>query len=111
MQERKLMELPWTASSPRLARTALQHWGANLEAEVVVSELVMNAVRHGAPPVSLVAERTAETFRVGVCDDRHDMGAPGPDSVGLQLVEAFATTWGVTPIRGDGKCVWAEFPA
>jgi two-component sensor histidine kinase len=77
----------------------------------VVSELVTNALRHGAPPISLVTERTAETFRVGVCDERREMGAPAPDSRGLRIVEAFSATWGISRFDGDGKCVWAEFPA
>jgi len=76
-----------------------------------VSELVTNAVRHGAPPISLVSERTADTFRIGVCDARRDMGPPEAESNGLRLVDAFATDWWVAPVARDGKCVWAEFPA
>ena len=105
------MDLPWTASAPRLARAALRQWGANPEAAVVVSELVTNAVRHGAPPISLITERTAETFRIGVCDERHDMGSPEAESRGLLLVEGFARTWWVATVHRGGKCVWAEFPA
>jgi hypothetical protein len=106
-----LMALPWTASAAGFARDALQRWGANPEAAVVVSELVTNALRHGAPPISLVTERTSETLVIGVCDERDDMGTSETESMGLRLVEAFATSWWVTPAREGGKCVWAEFPA
>jgi anti-sigma regulatory factor (Ser/Thr protein kinase) len=110
-RERILMDLPWNASAPRCARKALRAWGANPEANVVVSELVTNALQHGEPPISLVTERTAEIFRIGVCDKRHDLGAVSRDSVGLRIVEALSRSWGVEQVKHNGKCVWAEFPA
>jgi anti-sigma regulatory factor (Ser/Thr protein kinase) len=110
-QERILIDLPWEISASRIARDALGRWGANPEAAVVVSELVTNALRHGAPPISLVTERTAETFRISVHDERRDMGALAPDSLGLRLVEAFSARWGISHVNDDGKCVWAEFSA
>jgi hypothetical protein len=109
--ERVVTDLPWAVSAPSLARAALRRDGANPEAEVVVTELVTNALCHAAPPISLVTERTADTFRISVFDERGDMGAAAPDSFGLRLVEAFSATWGVGEVGGDGKCVWAEFPA
>lgn len=108
--ERVVMDLPWNAGALRLARNALREWGATPEAEVVLRELVTNALDHGAPPVSLVAERRDKTFWIGVCDECRDWVHTDSDSAGLPLVEAFATSWGVTPVEHHGKCVWADVP-
>jgi anti-sigma regulatory factor (Ser/Thr protein kinase) len=111
MGEALTLELPADVSAPKMARRALALWGANAEADVVVSELVTNAVLHGSAPISLIAIRTAEWIHIEVRDERPDLGSPGPNSVGLRLVEAFSLDWGVTRLKGDGKIVWAEFAA
>jgi anti-sigma regulatory factor (Ser/Thr protein kinase) len=104
-----VLELPYDSSAPSIARHALAQWGANAEADVAISELVANAVQHGKPPIRLLAIRTWDFVHVEVHDERHDFGSPQADSVGLRLVEAFTTSWGVTPFTNDGKAVWAEF--
>jgi anti-sigma regulatory factor (Ser/Thr protein kinase) len=82
---------------------------------LVASELVTNAVRHGAGRV--VARLTIRRSHVelSVSDGgtgeprvgRGDAGAVG--GLGLQIVERLASRWGV--IRGpDGKTVWAVLP-
>jgi signal transduction histidine kinase len=66
---------------------------AGLEAEAdpvavdrVVTNLVINAIRHGAPPILVSAERTSEELRIAVED-----GGPGvPADVRAQLFEQFA---------------------
>jgi anti-sigma regulatory factor (Ser/Thr protein kinase) len=86
--------------------------------ELLTSELVTNAVRHGASDphesILLSARRTDGTVRVEVCDegltafdaepDGTDLMEPGGN--GLVLVEALASRWGVN--RGQPKCVWFE---
>jgi anti-sigma regulatory factor (Ser/Thr protein kinase) len=104
--------LPADTSAPRVARHVLRLFGAsNLNSEVVVSELVTNAVVHGALPIVLTIERTDGTVHVEVRDERGDFGPRSPRAHGLQLVEAFALGWGVDRIEGDGKTVWANVAA
>jgi len=89
--------------------------------ELLTSELVTNAVKHGASDpneaILLSARRTDGTVRVEVCDeglnsfdadpDGTDLMEPGGN--GLVLVEALASRWGVD--RGQPKCVWFEAEA
>jgi len=84
------------------------------ELDVVVSELVGNAVRHGGGgPVHLQVDVTPGGIRVGVSDT-----APGrpvvrrahPDAEsgrGMLLVEQLASAWGVDDAPA-GKQVWAR---
>ena len=52
----------------------------------VVSNLLMNAVRYGAPPFVLAAEQRDRILRISVCDD-----GPGiPDELSSRLFERFA---------------------
>lgn len=88
--------------------------------ELLVSELVTNAVRHGAsdPHESILvrASRTDGHVRVEVCDEGTGF-EPGPDprgalepgGNGLLLVETLASRWGVSP--GQPSCVWFEAEA
>ena len=101
--------LPADASAPRVARETMRSFGAsNPNADVVVSELVTNALIHGALPINLSLERTNDLIHVEVRDKRGDFG-PRPDqSRGLQLIEAFSLGWGINSIQGDGKTVWAD---
>jgi len=85
--------------------------------ELLVSELVTNAVRHGAsdPHESILvrATRTDGAVRVEVCDEGpgfHQRGeAPAefePGGRGLLLVKTLAARWGVSSHRPN--CVWFE---
>jgi serine/threonine-protein kinase RsbW len=85
--------------------------------ELLVSELVTNAVRHGAsdPHESILvrAKRTDGAVRVEVCDEgagfAHRGEAPEdmhPGGRGLMLVKTLASRWGVMP--GQPNCVWFE---
>jgi anti-sigma regulatory factor (Ser/Thr protein kinase) len=103
--------LPFDASAPQTARSVLRAWGAGAEAAVVVTELVLNAVRHGDPPIALTAIRTQNSVHIEVSDDRPELGEPEFDSIGLRLVEGFASSWGIAPRIGGGKVVWAKVPA
>ena len=111
MEDSVDLELPHDSSAPSIARRALARWGASADVDVALSELVTNAVQHGKPPIRLHAIRTWDFVHVEVHDEGHDFGTPNLDSVGLRLVEAFTTDWGVMHLPNDGKVVWAEFEA
>lgn len=119
---------PSTPRSVTAARHAVSHVLAEQgvgeadrgTAEVVVSELVTNAVRHGRVPGRLVELRMTydleKTLTVEVSDagDRRPPASPpdGPSDLaesgrGLALVAAFAHAWGVQD-REVGKTVWAR---
>jgi serine phosphatase RsbU (regulator of sigma subunit)/anti-sigma regulatory factor (Ser/Thr protein kinase) len=90
--------------------------GQREDAELVVAELVTNAVLHGAPPVTLRVLQLAHDVRIEVEDEGRHRPIPvraGPDAMtgrGLNLVACLSTRWGVDP-TSDGKVVWAEVPA
>jgi len=111
--------LPRDPTAVALARRAVEATGAGLSAEqadvarLLVSELVTNAVRHGAGDqvelVLRVGERSAR-FEV------HDAGGQQPElrppagadgGYGLNLVASLASRWGADPDAG----VWFELDA
>jgi anti-sigma regulatory factor (Ser/Thr protein kinase) len=82
-------------------------------AQLLVSELVTNAVLHASPPLMLGIERKGNQMRIVVTDGSsahpltrslHDDTADGR---GLPLVEALSSSWG-WHIAGAGKSVWFE---
>jgi anti-sigma regulatory factor (Ser/Thr protein kinase) len=97
---------------------ALGSWGLDVlraDAELVVSELMSNAVMHapGAASYQLVVTKSATSVRVAVSDQSPrapvvrspDDGRPG--GKGLLIIEALAIRWGYE-LDGGGKQVWAE---
>ena len=81
--------------------------------ELLVSELVTNAVVHGTGEVGL-SVRLAEKIRVAVADKSPQrprlapsVGEPGPHGYGIFLVELLAEAWGVES-TATGKAVWFE---
>jgi anti-sigma regulatory factor (Ser/Thr protein kinase) len=113
---------PSDQHAPTLARRALSGQFGILspeqanDLELIVSELVTNAVRHsrGGPDssVKLSVERSNESLRVQVTDEGNGFTlAPRPDpweggGFGLFLVESLASNWGIE--SGPGTTVWAE---
>lgn len=81
-------------------------------AELVVTELLTNALLHGAPPVRLVVAGADGGARVEVHDCSRALPVRSRQSTeamtgrGLALVDALSQAWGVTP-QGEGKVVWA----
>ncbi|MBN0047991.1 ATP-binding protein [Streptomyces actuosus] len=121
----RTMLFPRRRTTPRTARdfvaATLTEWGETSRLDdmrLCTSELVTNAVLHGAPVGRLVL------VRVGSLDDQlrievHDAGDDTPiqrdpgesavDGRGLLIVSATADSWGVKERTGPGKCVWAAF--
>ncbi|WP_190142906.1 ATP-binding SpoIIE family protein phosphatase [Streptomyces glebosus] len=107
---------PQTAGRARqLTRRALHRWGLGsmLDAtELMVSEVVTNAVRYASRPIALRLLRT-DVLRCEVGDDspqvprmrRAQAGDEG--GRGLFLVDQLALRWGAT-LLSTGKVVWFE---
>jgi anti-sigma regulatory factor (Ser/Thr protein kinase) len=97
----------------------LRAWGLDGEvadAELLVSELVTNAVLHARSLASVSVERQGSLFRIAVCDDSssvprvRDYGPRAVTGRGMLLVDRIADRWGVEERLG-GKCVWFEVVA
>jgi anti-sigma regulatory factor (Ser/Thr protein kinase) len=106
--------------SPQAARAfvdaRLQRWGCDhlVEiAQVLVSELVTNAVVHAGTDCTLRVSLVGGLLRVGVTDRsaapvQVQEYTPGATSGrGLMIVDALADGWGVEAGEG-GKTVWFE---
>ncbi|CAM5302835.1 SpoIIE family protein phosphatase [Streptomyces pilosus] len=95
----------------QLAAWALME--ASFTAELVVSELVTNAIRYGAPPIRLRLIHDASTLICEVSDTSHT--APhlrraktwDEGGRGLLLVAQLTQRWG-SRHTADGKTIWAE---
>ncbi|MCX5056804.1 MULTISPECIES: ATP-binding protein [unclassified Streptomyces] len=104
----------------KAAVTQLSRWGMPVaadEAELLVTELATNVVKHvgeGAP-ASLILEWRGERLRLEV----HDKSRAVPSLAtadcatecgrGLHLLAALAVDWG-TVLTAAGKAVWCEIP-
>ncbi|MFX4294952.1 ATP-binding SpoIIE family protein phosphatase [Streptomyces bohaiensis] len=114
-----LLRMPPRADSVRLARRqvrdSLTRWGLEdlLDSvELLVSEVVTNAVRYAERPVTLRLLRT-DALRCEVGDDVPQLprlrqaGPADEGGRGLVLVQRLARRWGATRL-GTGKLVWFE---
>ena len=87
------------------------------DVELVVSELVANAVRHGAGTITLVLALLPDGVRVAVADQGPgaptlvDAGLERTDGRGLALVDRLAAEWGVDRLPDGGKEVWCVVSA
>jgi anti-sigma regulatory factor (Ser/Thr protein kinase) len=82
------------------------------DAQLVVSELVTNALMHGDGELVLRASVTATAVQVSVTDAGDALPEVLPldptriGGLGLIVVDRVAKAWGVSPFPG-GKTVWA----
>ncbi|MFZ4234643.1 ATP-binding protein [Streptomyces murinus] len=121
----RTMLFPRSRTTPRTARdfvaATLTEWGETSRLDdmrLCTSELVTNAVLHGAPVGQLVLVRV-ESLDKELRIEVHDSGKNRPtqrvpeesavDGRGLLIVAATADGWGVKERTGPGKCVWAAF--
>jgi anti-sigma regulatory factor (Ser/Thr protein kinase) len=86
-------------------------------AELLVSELVTNAVTHGRGVVRLAIDCGEHTVSVTVSDEDPTAPQVQPEQLmaiggrGLRMIETLASAWGVTPHPdGPGKDVWFRLP-
>jgi two-component sensor histidine kinase len=81
--------------------------------ELVVDELVGNAVRHALPPYDLELSRRIDgTIRGEICDGSVAAPVPNPapdyrGGFGLRIVDARTSRWG-SATQLEGKQVWFE---
>ena len=131
---RPLSPVPEEARIARqFVRELLTCWGLGYlsdDAELIIAELVGNAVRHGlrtgrqiiplgkeSPPLRLCLLRRIGEVMLAVTDPSDEAPAPKAPSVdgesgrGLQIVGALSYVWGWSPIEGNGKAVWAVLKA
>lgn len=113
------LDLPFDGSAARLARRTVRENLAGspsetaADIELIVSELVTNAVLHGAAPVALILRTAPGVISIEVCD-----GSPGQPAIptedtrrphagrGLMIVDGLSDHWGWR-LQPPGKCVWA----
>ncbi|MFJ9523626.1 ATP-binding protein [Kitasatospora sp. NPDC101801] len=104
------------AASRAFARVALDDRSCpgTGDVELVVTELVANAMLHADGPLDLVLDITAERFRIEVNDSSPVLPAARephvptrPGGHGLVIVGLASDRWGTAP-RPWGKTVWAE---
>jgi anti-sigma regulatory factor (Ser/Thr protein kinase) len=101
------------------ARKALFEWGINEHAgtvELVISELVTNAIRHGKGPIGVRISHDGTDLRVEVHDDgagrpvRRPVPADAETGRGLELVDGLLGLDGIRGVTddsaGDGKTVY-----
>jgi anti-sigma regulatory factor (Ser/Thr protein kinase) len=85
-------------------------------AELMVSELATNCIRHERTNFHITILGSAREIRVEVTDSGSGtptMRSPGPDEPsgrGLQIVDMLSDSWGVEPEQPSGKTVWFTMP-
>ncbi len=112
-----------SAHAPRTARFTVAEIDAGLgwrtaDAQLVASELTMNAWQHAhacdSRPIRLALEQRDGGLRLEIHDqgpgferpDEPDFRPPDQPGWGLRIVRSLADAWGISR-SGQGTCVWA----
>jgi hypothetical protein len=134
VMSRPLSPVPEEARTARhFVRELLTCWGLSHlseDAELIIAELVGNAVRHGirtapttatrgasGPALRLCLLRRLGEVMLAVTDPSDEAPVPraptsdGENGRGLHIVGALSYIWGWSPIEGNGKAVWAVLKA
>ena len=124
-QQRAKIDIPASVIGPKIARqlvgVLLDGWDlatATDDAQLIVSELVANAVRHAPPADTLELEvvATSEQIRISLADGSSivpvvaELDTAATAGRGMQLVAALAADWGADLHQG-GKRVWVTLAA
>lgn len=87
-----------------------------VDAELVVTELITNAWKHGHGEITLRVEMAEEVLHIEVCSaaESDPQRIDTDDAVeasgrGLLMIEGLAERWGFDR-RGAVVCVWADVP-
>jgi hypothetical protein len=118
------VRLPLSPSSAYLTRVAASDFLGQLgrselrdAVALLASELVANAVMHAHTDMALSVDLADEGVRVAVCDGSDVLprwtltSRTATSGRGLLLVRKLSRRWGVDPVQGGGRCVWAEVDA
>ncbi|RVX44860.1 anti-sigma regulatory factor (Ser/Thr protein kinase) [Nonomuraea polychroma] len=104
----------------RLARETLVEWGFDDQvevAELLVSELVGNALDHARGQVGLSFSADDGLLRCVVEDEDPELPCmrtvdeDAESGRGLFLVDMLSNRWGAVPTAQGGKAIWFELPA
>ncbi|WP_307818515.1 ATP-binding protein [Streptomyces sp. MBT62] len=99
-----------------IVRAALRYWGRPglvESADLLVTELVTNAFKHGRGDVGVRLYLTDTHLLIEVRDGSPKVPVPGDAALddeagrGLFLVSVIADAWGVSP---DGMTTWCSLP-
>ena len=115
-------ELPRDSTAPAQGRWHVRGVTSNDreagDAELVVTELITNAWKHGSGdgPITLRVEVRDDAMRLEVCgesasDPVSSQQTAGSDSGGrgLMMIDGLADSWGYER-NGSNLCVWADLP-
>ena len=101
----------------RFLKEQCQKWGCEKslpDLQLVLSELVTNALVHAGTTCEVRARYTDGVLRIEVRDRGRgtpDLRAPAPDSEGgrgLMIISSMAEAWGIETEDDNSKVVWAE---
>lgn len=107
-----------SAAARRFVGETLRHWDCEDLLDTVnllVSELVTNSVVHADSAADIAVVLKPDAVRIEVSDrgpvipSVTDADEDATSGRGLAMVEALASSWGVTPGPG-GKTIWFEVP-
>jgi hypothetical protein len=83
-------------------------------AQLLASELVMNAVIHGSEPIIVRVSVERDSTILEVYDGNDALPAPaaadGSGHRGLRVVTSLCSDWGTIPGDNGGKTVWCAIP-
>jgi anti-sigma regulatory factor (Ser/Thr protein kinase) len=115
-------ELPRDSTAPAQGRWHVRDVTSNdreaVDAELVVTELITNAWKHGSgdQPITLRVEVRDDALRLEVCGESASDPVRSPQNAGsdsggrgLMMIDGLTDQWGYER-KGSVLCVWADLP-